>query len=258
MNHKIIPVLLTTTLLMGCMVKAPVETATEETTAEETAIEVSLEAITEPTEEETTETSTLGMYNWIIEDLSPEEVVDTCFFIFNSSTQIIGKTVPECYEYLGHEAIGNNTFPMCNFVANIGNQGLEFDSVGSIYYQTAQIQMDNTIFIPSNEGNCTYIEWTNEDGTLQSGYSGLDTPIWYWTQVSLCIKDYDKAVTIYDLMLQSGNYANNIISDERTGTDWVVTAFNPMGEYEAVTMQKIDTYDGNYYYYITFHYVEIL
>ena len=258
MNLKIIPVLFTATLLTGCMVNAPVETTTGETTAEETAIEASLEATSEPMEKETTATSTLGVYNWIIEDLSPEEVVDTCFFIFDSFTQIIGKTVPECYEYLGHEAIGNNTFPMCHFVANIGDQGLEFDSVGSIYYETAQIQMDNTISTPSNEQHCAYIEWTNEDGILQSGYSGLDTPIWYWTQVSLCIKDYDKAVAIYDLMIQRGNYANTIISDDRTGTDWAVTAFNPQGEYEAVTMQKIDTYDGNCYYYITFHYVEIL
>lgn len=253
MKHKMILVLLTATFLTGCMSTAPIET-----TSEETITEVFLETTTEPTEEETTtEATILGIYNWIIEDQSPEEVVDTCFFIFDSSVQIIGKTVPECFEYLGHESI-DDIFPLCHFVSNVGIQGLELDSINSIYYQTAQIQMDNTISISDNDAeNFTYFEWKGEDGTLYSGYTG-DAPIWYWTTVSLYIKDYEKAVAIYDLMLQSGNYANNIVSDERTGTEWIATSTNPQSEYEAATMTKVDINSESCYYCLTFKYVEIL
>lgn len=137
--------------------------------------------------------STKTSYNYIINNLSAEEIVEKCKYYFNNAP-VKGQTYEDFYNTLEVQPVHKSELNL-QFCEE-GFEATTDDVINSIEYFGYKMEMD---------------------GTIGYQYENL-----YKVGISLTIQNYDKAATIYDKLAEiiqnDSSYQNVVVN--REGTQW--------------------------------------
>ena len=168
-------------------------------------------------------TSTDISFNYYIDDLSSDEIVNECMTILNN--------IPENGQTIEQYESSLKFLPLDTSI----------DEYFMYYYFSKEHDPHRSF--PSKSA-VTYISGANI-GTQMDGTLALRSDQYHWMTIELCITDYETASAVYDSLFSTLSPLYTDIDDSRDGTNWRAYAMykytsNAAASVEFMNLEKVD------------------
>lgn len=191
----------------------PTDTTTDAETTTDTATESSSE----------NGTNTEISFNYYVDDLSSDEIVNECMAILNN--------IPENGQTIEQYENSLKVMPLDTYIDEY-----------FMYYYFSKERDPHRSFPSKSAVSC--ISGANI-GTQMDGTLALRSDQFHWMTIELCITDYETASAVYDSLFNTLSPLYYDINDRRDGTNWRASAMykytsNASAGVEFMKLEKVE------------------